>query len=57
MVMKDWTFAQFLDEIIYLSEILEVPGIKEARLALIAEMWKRFPVSCRAVGLSDGGVA
>lgn len=47
-----WDFRRFMEEVFHLSEIDEVPGISEARKELIAEMWKRFPEDCKAVGLT-----
>ena len=49
-----WTFHDFIEEIIDLSEICEVPGIKEKRSNLIKEVWKRFPIECKHLGLTDG---
>ena len=54
MNTTDWSFARFLDEIFHLSEILEIPGISEARNTLILEMWKRYPQECETIGLTDG---
>ena len=52
--MDRWDFNRFVEEVIHLSEISEVPGIAEARDKLIREMWARFPAECRAMGLTDG---
>jgi hypothetical protein len=49
-----WDYGRYMEEILHLSEIVEVPGIREARDELVAEMWKRFPVECEAIGLTDG---
>ena len=48
-----WDFDRYLNDIIHLSEIEEIPGIKEARKALISEMWDKFPNDCKALGLRD----
>lgn len=54
MYSKDkWDFRRFMEEVFSLSEIDEVPGIRQARVELIAEMWRRFPRECEAVGLTD----
>lgn len=54
MNSKDrWDFRRFMEEVFSLSEIDEVPGIRQARNELIAEMWKRFPLECETVGLTD----
>lgn len=49
-----WTFVDFIEEVIALSEITEVPGIVEKRSELIKEAWRRFPEECAALGLRDG---
>lgn len=55
MTSKDnWTFSKFIEEIISLSAIQEVPGIEQTRAALIKEVWRRFPQECHALGLTDG---
>lgn len=51
---KSWQFSDFIEEIIHLSEITEVPGIEEQRALLINEVWRRFPSQCQAMGLTDG---
>ena len=49
-----WTFVDFIEEIISLSEICEVPGIEEQRKELIKEVWRRFPNEAKGLGLQDG---
>ena len=49
-----WTFVDFIEEIISLSEITEVPGIEEQRKELIKEVWRRFPNEAKGLGLQDG---
>lgn len=51
---KDWTFSQYIEEIVMLSEILEIPGMKQKRTELIAEVWDRFRQECQDLGLRDG---
>jgi hypothetical protein len=51
---NSWSFSQYVEEIITLSEIAEIPGIEESRAALITEMWAKFPNECVAIGLTDG---
>ena len=43
---KEWTFKSYLDELIYMDEISEIPGVGEYRNTLIVEMWERFPKEC-----------
>lgn len=54
MNTTEWTFGDFIEEIITLSEITEVPGIEEQRSKLIKEAWRRFPGECKALGLTNG---
>jgi hypothetical protein len=53
MQKKYWRFEDYIEEIIHLSEITEVPGITEAREVLLTEVWHKFPAECRALGLTD----
>lgn len=48
----DWKFEDFIEQIISLSAITEVPGIAEARTELLKEVWQKFPAECRALGLT-----
>jgi hypothetical protein len=52
--MSTWSFSDFIEEIILLSEITEVPGVDETRSRLLQEAWRRFPSECQAMGLTDG---
>jgi hypothetical protein len=54
METSHWTFVDFIEEVIYLSEITEVPGIQGRRSDLLQEVWRRFPDECKALGLTDG---
>ena len=50
----NWTFSDYVEQVISLSAISEVPGIDEARAELIKEMWALYPVECKELGLTDG---
>lgn len=52
MRKEDWGFREYIEQIFALSEILEVPGIQQARLELIKEVWQKFPAECKALGLT-----
>jgi len=52
--MSTWSFSDFIEEIILLSEITEVPGVEQDRSSLLREVWRRFPSECQAMGLTDG---
>ena len=54
METSHWTFVDFIEEVIYLSEISEVPGIQGRRSDLLLEVWRRFPAECKALGMTDG---
>ena len=49
-----WTFSTYMEQIIHLSEIDYMAAIRELRDELIKEMWDKYPVECKAVGLTDG---
>ena len=50
---NEWTFSNYIEEIVLLSEIIEIPGMKEKRSELISEVWDRFPQECEDLGLRD----
>jgi hypothetical protein len=54
MKRMDWTFASYIEEIVMLSEIIEIPGMKAKRDELIREVWGKYPNECEALGLRDG---
>jgi len=51
MRKEDWGFKDYIEQLYALSEIIEVPGIQEAREVLIKELFQKFPVECEALGL------
>lgn len=51
---NDWTFSEYIEEIIMLSEIAEFPGIAQQRALMLREVWQKFPVECEGLGLRDG---
>ena len=54
MIRTDWTFSQYIGEIVMISEIIEIPGMKQKRDTLIKEVWERYPTECQELGLRDG---
>jgi len=54
MTRTDWTFSQYIEEIVLISEIIEIPGMKQKRDTLIKEVWERYPAECQELGLRDG---
>ena len=53
MTRSNWTFEQYIEEVIMLSEIAEIPGVKAKRSELIREVWNRYPDQCEDLGLRD----
>ena len=53
MIRADWTFSQYIEEIVLISEIIEIPGMKQKRDTLIKEVWERYPAECQELGLRD----
>ena len=49
-----WTFSNYIEEIVMISEIIEIPGMKDKRTTLISEVWDKFPSECEDLGLRDG---
>jgi len=54
MQRNAWTFSQYIEEIVLLSEIIEIPGMAAKRVELIREVWKKYPTECYDLGLRDG---
>jgi len=54
MVRENWSFSTYIEEIFALSEINEIPGIKQKIAELIREVWGKFPNECKDLGLRDG---
>jgi hypothetical protein len=50
---KHWTFLSYLDELVYMDEISEIPGVVEYRNTLIDEVWERFPEDCIKYSVVD----
>jgi len=46
-----WTFSDFLNELIHLDEISEIPGVNEKRQNIIDQMWEFFPQESVEIGL------
>lgn len=53
MKRAGWTFSQYIEEIVMISEIIEIPGMKQKRNDLVEEAWERFPDECEELGLVD----
>lgn len=53
MKRENWMFSDYIEEIVALSEIVEIPGMLVRRNDLIREVWERFPVECEQLGLVE----
>ena len=51
MAREDWTFSTYMNEVIYLSEITEVPGATKLLTVLLKEMKERFPADSKELGI------
>jgi hypothetical protein len=54
MIRENWSFSAYIEEIFALSEINEIPGIKQKIAELIREVCSKFPNECKDLGLRDG---
>ena len=54
MIRADWTFSQYIEEIVMISEIIEIPGMQQKRDVLLKEVWERYPAECQDLGMRDG---
>jgi len=46
MNRTNWKIGNYINELIYLAEISEVPGSIETIQVLLREMWDKFPQEC-----------
>jgi len=49
----NWTFKDYIEQILALSEVIECPGAREQHQALIDEVWQFYPQECIEIGLKD----
>ena len=54
MTRQNWSFSTYIEEILDLSQISEIPGIKVKIVELLCEVWAKFPNECKDLGLRDG---
>jgi hypothetical protein len=40
---NNWKIADYINELIHLDEISEIPGVSETIQVIIKEMWAKFP--------------
>jgi hypothetical protein len=46
MKRSDWKFSEYMEEIIFLAEISDVPGVDYAVQTMLTEMWAKYPREC-----------
>jgi hypothetical protein len=46
MNRTSWKIGNYINELIHLAEILEVPGAAETIQVMLREMWTKFPKEC-----------
>jgi hypothetical protein len=46
MNRTNWKIFDYINELIHLAEILEVPGAAETIQVMLREMWTKFPKDC-----------
>ena len=46
MNRTNWKVFEYINELIYLAEIIEVPGSVETIQIMLKEMWTKFPKEC-----------
>lgn len=49
----DWKFADYIEELFLISEIIVIPGMRDKYNELKSEVWDRFPQECEDIGLLD----
>lgn len=47
----DWSFADYMEELICIAEVLEVPGMKAKLDETLREVWQKFPKECEDLGV------
>lgn len=43
---NNWKIADYINELIHLDEISEIPGISDIIQVMLKEMWVKFPRDC-----------
>ena len=46
MKRSDWKIGDYIQELIYLAEILDVPSAAETIQVMLKEMWAKYPREC-----------
>lgn len=52
MKRDGWSFSNYIEEIVLISEIIEIPGMASKRKELVMEVWDKFPDDCASLGLT-----
>ena len=51
MKRDHWKFSDYLEEMVCICEVLEVPGMRERLAAVKAEAMEKFPAECEELGV------
>jgi hypothetical protein len=43
---NNWKIADYINELIHLDEISEIPSISDIIQVMLKEMWAKFPQDC-----------
>ena len=51
MKRSDWKFKDYLEEMVCICEVLEVPGMRSRLDEIREEVLRKFPVECEELGI------
>ena len=51
MKRDHWKFSDYLEEMVCICEVLEVPGMKSRLEAIRSEVLEKFPDECEEMGI------
>jgi hypothetical protein len=49
---KSYSFSEYVEELVLISEIIEIPGMRQKRDDLIRVMLEVYPDQCEELGIS-----
>jgi hypothetical protein len=52
MKRSDWKFSDYVEEMVCIAEILEIPGFREKLRLIVAEALEKFPDECEEMGIA-----
>ena len=51
MKRSDWKFSDYLEEMVCICEVLEVPGMRSRLESIREEVLRKFPAECEEMGI------